>query len=57
MVNLMQKKRQWGKNKTDATYLRNFTIAQLNWERNRQEDQFYFGRFDVAVLRDRKLGF
>jgi len=57
MVNLMQKKQQWGKNKTDATYLRNFTIAQLNWERNRQEDQFYFGRFDVAVLRDRKLGF
>ncbi len=30
----------------DSSYSRNFSLALLNWERNRQETRFAFSTFD-----------
>jgi hypothetical protein len=51
MVNLMVKKRGWTKIEVNSAYLQNFSTALLNWERNRKEDQFAFGKFDLGVMR------
>jgi len=41
----------------DSTYLRNFSEALLNWEQNRQETRFAFGRFDLDRYAAEKPGF
>ena len=41
----------------DSPYLRNFSVALLNWERNRQETRFAFSRFDLDQRRTEKPSF
>ena len=43
--------------RTDSTYLRNFSVALLNWEANRQETRFVFSRFDLDQQRAEKSSF
>lgn len=38
----------------DSTYLRSFSEALLNWERNRQETEFAFSRFEREAVKGRK---
>jgi len=42
---------------TDSSYLKNFSVALLNWERNRQETRFAFSRFDLEQRRTENLSF
>jgi hypothetical protein len=56
MVNFMLKPRSWNRIKVGTTYRRNFSVALLNWERNRQEDKFSFNRFEVVALGNAKPG-
>ncbi|MBK5278154.1 MAG: hypothetical protein JJE09_04745 [Bacteroidia bacterium] len=38
MINFKLKKAIWTTiNTTEASYIKNFSIAQLNWERNKQD--------------------
>jgi hypothetical protein len=57
MINLMPKKRNWNVMKVNSTYRKNFSVALLNWERNRQEDKFSFTRFERSGLRVPKHGY
>jgi hypothetical protein len=56
MINFSLKKRR-NRIKVDSSYLKNFSVALLNWERNRQEDKFGFRRFDVGMLKKTNPGF
>lgn len=41
MKNFVLKRPQLTNNKTEASYLRNFKLAHINWELNRQEDRLF----------------
>ena len=56
MINFSLKKGRKGI-KVDSTYLKNFSVAVLNWERNRQEDKFGFRRFDIGMLNKTTHGY
>jgi hypothetical protein len=59
MINFTLKKTGWNSIFTvDATYSRNFRIAQINLERNRQEERFrktmqslpsYYGKTNLNI--------
>ena len=57
MINLMPKSRGRNKNKISPTYGKNFSLAVLNWERNRQEEKFSLTGFERNRLRASKLGY
>ena len=40
--------------RSDSAYSRNFSLALLNWETNRQETRFAFNRFDQNTRRNKK---
>jgi hypothetical protein len=41
MKTFVLKRPQLTLGKTDASYLRNFKVAHINWELNRQEDRLF----------------
>jgi hypothetical protein len=41
MKNFSLKRPQLTINKAEASYLRNFKLAHINWELNRQEDRLF----------------
>jgi hypothetical protein len=43
--------------KTDASYLRNFKLAHINWELNRQEDRLFQqeGRLITSIRKGSRL--
>jgi hypothetical protein len=47
MIYLKNKKGALEVDRTRSAYLRNFSEALLNWERNRQEERFAFNRFNA----------
>ncbi len=53
MKNFVIKRAQLMPDKTDASYMRNFKLAHINWELNRQEDRL-FQREDKLILSIRK---
>jgi hypothetical protein len=46
MIHFTKKTSRYPVIQMDSAYLRNFSEALLNWEQNRQETRFAFGRFD-----------
>ena len=52
-----QKTKRYKVIQTDSTYLKNFSVALLNWERNRQETHFAFSRFEFDQRRTEQPGF
>ena len=46
MIKLRLKKSDWAKTSKPGSYSRNFSLALLNWETNRQETRFAFHIFD-----------
>jgi hypothetical protein len=54
MINFNLKKARWSKIQVNSSYLKNFPLAVLNWEANRQEDKFAFRRYDVSLLQNIK---
>ena len=41
MKNFVIKRPKLNFNKSEASYLRNFKLAHINWELNRQEDRLF----------------
>ncbi|MEY4930922.1 MAG: hypothetical protein RI909_1646 [Bacteroidota bacterium] len=41
MKNFVLKRPKLTVNKTEASYLKNFQLAHINWELNRQEDRLF----------------
>jgi len=56
MKNLVLKRTQLNFNKSEA-YLRNFKLAHINWELNRQEDRLFGheGRLIQSLKKDSRL--
>ncbi len=54
MNNFVLKRLGFSIGKTGASYLKNFKLAHINWELNRQEDRFSKQERLIHSMRNRK---
>ncbi len=57
MKNFVLKRPQLVINNSEASYLRNFKLAHINWELNRQEDKLFQqeGRLISSIRKNTRL--